>query len=133
MRRGLLQALALAVTLPYALLALWFLMVGEVARARGLWNVLDVMLSQALRIAEWGLYAAAAAVFTLLIAGFLPATQRLAAGGLAILAGGSLVIILALGSGPMEWGQWLFLIPLGLGLAISLALMRPTARADKEN
>ena len=55
-----LHTLGALVVLPYLLLAAAFLLIGEVAKARGLLALIDVVVNHANWILLWGIYALAA-------------------------------------------------------------------------
>ena len=106
-----LHTLGTLVVLPYLLLAAAFLLIGEVAKARGLIAVIDVVVNHANWILLWGIYAAAAFLVLLIVAGFLPSFQRISAAGLFLIALGSLSVICTLHSTRIGLGEITFLLP----------------------
>ncbi|WP_287460104.1 hypothetical protein [Accumulibacter sp.] len=125
---GALHAIATAIALPYALLAAWFAMVGELARARGLWAVVDALFAHAGWFVGWGVYLIPLAALSLATAGFCSRLRRVAALSLALLSGSSLLTIVLLHAGPLESGHLLFLCPCVAVLLGSIWLFH---RADR--
>lgn len=130
---GVLHLLGTVIVIPYALLAGWFLMVGEVARARGLWGVLDAVLTQFHWMLGWGIYAIPFAFACLAVLGFIAALRRLGLLLLALIASASLLTIGLLHSGGLGMGELLFLSPCALILAICAWLYRRTAQPDSSD
>lgn len=108
---GALHAMATAIALPYALLAVCFAMVGELARARGLSGVVDALLAHAVWFVSCGIYLIPLATLSLAAAGFFSRLRRVAALSLMLLSGSSLLTIVLLHAGPLDSGQLLFLLP----------------------
>ena len=117
---GLMHLLASILVVPYLALAGLFLLIGEVARTKGLFAVLDVALEHALWILGWGIYLLPLLWLILAASGAVPRLQKAAALILGFLAACSLVVIVTLQSSPIELGQVLFLGPcLGI-VAVSI-------------
>ena len=108
---AILQTIGAVLVLPYVALAGFFLLVGEAARAKGLFALLDIVLHHASWIVRWGIYAFALLWLGLVVMGFLAQFQRISALCLCLLAIGSLLVIVVLPSSDMEFGQLLFLAP----------------------
>ena len=106
-----LHTLGALVVLPYLLLAAAFFLIGEVAKARGLLALIDVVVNHANWILLWGIYAAAAFWVLLIVAGFLPSFQRISAASLFLIALGSLSVICTLHSTRIGLGEVTFLLP----------------------
>lgn len=119
-----LHLVASALVMPYVALAGMFLLVGEAARTKGLFELLDVAAQHALWILQWGIYVAPVLWLMLAASGAFTSTRRGGALVLALLALGSLAIIVALPQTPMDAGQWLFLAPCVIVLATSVWLYR---------
>ena len=118
--RALIHLLASILVVPYLALAGWFLLIGEVARTKGLVALLDVALGHALWILGWGIYLLPPLWCVLAASGAVPRLQKAAALILGFLAAFSLVVIVTLQSSPIELGQVLFLGPcLGI-VAVSI-------------
>lgn len=126
---GVLHLLGTVIVIPYAMLAGWFAMVGEVARARGLWAILDAFLAQVNWLAGWGIYAIPLAFACLAAMGFIPRFRRLGAILLAVLSCASLLTVGLLHSGGLGPGELLFLAPCAASLALSAWLYRHSARS----
>ena len=109
---GLLHAIATLVALPYALLAAAFLLVGQAARARGLFGIFNILLHHADWFVRWGIYVLPVIYLALALAGFSPGLRRMGALSLLVLSTGSLLLIWLLPtSGRFDVGQWVFLLP----------------------
>lgn len=109
---GFVHALITLVALPYALLATAFLMVGEVARSRGMFEVIKTLFSYVDGFARWGIYLVPLACFLLAIIGFVPGLRRAGAVCVVGLAAASLVTICLLSSTKLGLGELTFLVPL---------------------
>lgn len=116
--------------LPYAALAGFFLLIGGAARAKGLFALLEVVLHHANWLLLWGVYGFALLWLALVVMGLLAPFQRAAALLLCLLASGSLLIIIALPSTPLEPGQVLFLAPCVV-LAVASAWLFVRAGASR--
>ncbi|MFO1045001.1 MAG: hypothetical protein U0941_24775 [Planctomycetaceae bacterium] len=106
-----------------------FLLVGEVARARGLMALIDVLWRQVDLIAGWVIYAARLLWVGLIVSGFVPYIQRGSALCLSLLAIFSVGVIVTLSSTRIGLGEMLFLIPCvmvaGLGLWLCFRTVGP--------
>lgn len=123
MMHGLLHAVAALIVLPYALLAGGFLVIGEMAGARDLPAVFDVLLGHADWMLGWGIYVAPVAWCVLVVAGFVPALRRAGSLALTLLSAGSLATILALSATRVGAGELAFLLPCALVLVASAAML----------
>ena len=122
---ALIHLLASILVVPYLALAGFFLLIGEVARTKGLVALvalLDVSLEHALWILGWGIYLLPLLWLILAASGAVPRFQRAAALVLGLLASGSLVTIVTLESSPIELGHVLFLGPCLGVVAVSIWL-----------
>jgi hypothetical protein len=106
-----LHTLGTLVVLPYMLLAVAFLLIGDVARSRGMLALIDAVANHALWIFRWGIYGLFVFLVAFVVAGFLPSLQRICAAGLFWMAFGSLVVICTLHSTRMGLGEVTFLLP----------------------
>lgn len=120
---GLLHALGALLVLPYAMLAGAFLMIGEVARSRGLAAVFDVLLNQADWMLRWGIYAIPLACCALVVMGFVPRLRRAGLFCLGLISAVSLMAICGLGAMPLDRGELLFLVPCLSVLATSVLML----------
>jgi hypothetical protein len=129
--RGALHVLATLATVPYLLLAAAFSIGGHAIGAGSLWGALDTLLAHFLWIVPWGALGFAVVIVTVAVLGAYPPTRRLGGLLLALLAGAALAVIVLLGSGPLDAGQLLFLVPCALALACGawLATSAPAAAA----
>lgn len=121
-----LHVLSTLVVAPYAALAVGFLMIGRMASQRGLWDALDALLVDLNRVLSWGVFVFALVFLAIAGLGIFDRHARTASAALALVAAISLAILLVLGSGPMEAGQWFFLVPciVALGVACRQVLRR---------
>ena len=106
-----LHTLGTVVVLPYMLLAVAFLVIGDVARTRGLFAVIDVVLFHADWIVRWGMFGSPVFLTAILVAGFLPSLQRIGSVCLSLIALGSLGVICALNSTRIGLEEVIFLLP----------------------
>ena len=127
--RGVLHVLSTLATVPYALLAAAFAIGGHAIGAGSLWAALDTLLAHFLWIVPWGAIGFAVVIVTVAALGAYPPTRRLGGVLLALFAAAALAVIVALGSGPLDLGQLLFLAPCALALACGawLATSAPQA------
>ncbi len=114
-----LHTLGTLVVLPYLLLAAAFLLIGEVAKTRGLFAMIDAVAKHANWLLLWGIYSLAAFLVLLVIAGFLPSFQRISAACLFLIALGSLGVICTLHSTRIGPGEAIFLLPCIAVLGVS--------------
>lgn len=119
-----LHVVASALVTPYVALAGMFLLVGEAARTKGPFELLDVAAQHALWILQWGIYVAPVLWLLLAASGAFASTRRGGALVLALLALGSFAIIVRLQQTPLDAGQWLFLAPCLIVAATSAWLFR---------
>ncbi len=116
--KALLHAVGAVVVLPYVALALFFLFIGEVAKAKGLLALLDIALFHANWFALWGLYAIAILWVCLVASGFVPSFQRTSSLCLCLIAAASLLVVVSL-SAIHSIGEVIFLLPCVAVAAIS--------------
>ncbi len=123
-----LHTLGTLVVLPYMLLAAAFLLVGDIARSRGLFAAIDAILNHASWIFRWGIYGLPVFLVALIVAGCLPSLQRISAVVLFLIALGSLGVICTLHSTRIGLGQVVFLLPCiaVLGLSAWLFIQQGT-------
>ncbi len=119
---GFLHTLGTLVVLPYMLLAVAFLLIGDVARTRGLFALIDVVANHANWILRWGIYCLPVFLAALVVAGFIPSLQRISAAGLFLIALGSLGIICTLHSTRIGLAEVTFLLPCIAVLGMSVWL-----------
>lgn len=122
--RGALHVVATLAVIPYLLLAAAFLVGGHAIAAGSLWDALDTLLAHALWIVPWGAIGFVVVMITVAVVGAYPPTRRLGGLMLAGLAAGALVVLVTLGSGPLDAGQLAFLVPCALALAWGAWLAR---------
>lgn len=106
-----LHTLGALLVLPYIALAASFLLIGEVARARGLAAIFDIVFHHFSWIVRWGIYGFALLWLALVVMGFFGQFQRFTALCLFLLAAASSSIIILLSSSKIEFGHVLFLVP----------------------
>lgn len=107
------------VVLPYLLLAVAFLLIGDVVRTRGLFEIVNVVANHANWILRWGIYGLPVMMLALLVAGLIPSWQRGSAAVLFLIALASLGVIGLLHSGRLEFGHIVFLLPCAAVVAVS--------------
>lgn len=117
-----LHTLGTLVVLPYLLLAAAFLIIGDVARTRGMFALIDVVANHANWIFRWGIYGLPVFLTALIVAGFIPSLQRISAAGLFLIALGSLGVICTLHSTRIGLGEITFLLPCIAVLGVSVWL-----------
>jgi len=117
-----LHTLGTLVVLPYLLLAAAFLLIGDVARTRGLFALIDVVANHANWIFRWGIYGFPVFLVAFVVAGFLPSLQRISAVGLFLIALGSLGVICTLHSTRIGLAEVTFLLPCIAVLGVSVWL-----------
>ena len=127
--RGVLHVLATLATVPYLLLAAAFGIGGHAIGAGSLWGALDTLLAHFLWIVPWGAIGFVVVLIAVAVLGAYPPTRRLGGLLLALLAGAALAVIVALGSGPLDGGQLLFLLPCALALACGAWLASSVPRS----
>lgn len=108
---ALLHTLGAVVVVPYVALAMLFLFIGQAARAKGLWALVEVLWNHVDWYLGWVIYAAPVLWLGLVAAGFVPPLQRAGSLGLCLLAAGSFLVIVALSAERVGLGELLFLLP----------------------
>lgn len=124
---ALLHIIGTLVVLPYLLLAVAFLLIGDIARTRGLLAIIDTIANHANWILRWGLYGLPVIALAFMAFGLIPSLQRSCAAVLFLVALGSLGIICWLHSGRLELGQIVFLLPCVAVIAMSAWLFNRAA------
>ncbi len=99
------------VVVPYVALALMFLFIGQVARAKGLMAIIDVVLNNMDWFVRWGIFAAPVLWICLVAAGFMPSFQRASSLCLCLLAVASFLVVVTLTANKVGAGELLFLLP----------------------
>jgi len=109
--RAVFHLVGVVVLLPYLALASAFLILGHAIASGSLLGILDRLLNHALWIVPWGIIGAAVVIVAVALLGVIPGTRLIGAACLGALAAASLVVILVIGSSPIDVGQALFLVP----------------------
>ena len=109
--RPLLHLLSIALLLPSLVFAMGFALLGHAIAGATLFQFLYRLLMQFLAVMTWGIFAAAGFFILLVLGGFFVQTRWLAGLCVAILSVVSAAVLIVLGSGPFDAGQWLFLVP----------------------
>jgi hypothetical protein len=109
--RALLHLLSFVLLMPSLVLAAGFLVLGHAIAGGNLLQILLRLLNDALWLASGGVLLVAALLLAMLIGGFFARTRYLAAAAVAILALGSGIVLITLGSNPSPAGSELFLVP----------------------
>ncbi|MDF2116344.1 hypothetical protein PY365_12215 [Roseiarcaceae bacterium H3SJ34-1] len=116
--RPFMHLLSILLLLPNLVFAAGFLLLGHAIAGATILVFFDRLFSDALTLMTWGIFAIGAVFLAILVGGFFRQTRWLAASCIAILSVASLAILVVLGSGPISFGQWLFLLPGALSLGI---------------
>ena len=111
--------LAALVTLPYALLALAFMLLGRAIAAGTLLGFLGTLLTQAVWLVPWGLMAIALGALALVVAGIHPPWRTASATLLCLLALASMGTIGWLSSRHMGAPELTFLLPCLVSAAVA--------------
>jgi hypothetical protein len=116
---------ATLVLLPYAGLALAFMLLGYAISGGNLASVLQAILGEALWLIPWGFIGTACGVAILLALGVNPGTRKSASVILSVLAVASAVSIWALSTSKFGLGELAFLLPClavaGVGALLAVA------------
>ena len=128
--RSLLHLVNFILLLPSLVFASGFLVLGRAIAGGTLLQILLRLFNDALWLASGGALLVVAFLLAVLIGGFLARIRYLAAAAVAILALGSALVLIVLGSAPISEGA-LFLLPGLVSLAASawLALKEWPSRA----
>jgi hypothetical protein len=122
--RPLLHILSVILLLPNLFFAIAFLLLGHAIAGATLWGFIDRLLTEAVWLVSWGIYAIAAAILALGVAGFFVQTSQVSAGVVALLAASATLVVVVLSSSSLSFGQWLFLLPGFVSLCVSAWLAR---------
>ena len=106
-----LHTVGAVVVVPYVALALFFLFIGQVARAKGLEALIDIVWNNVDWYVGWGIYAAPVLWVCLVATGFVPRFQRASSLCLCILAIASFFVVVTLSSTQVGVGELIFLLP----------------------
>ena len=106
-----LHTVSAVVVVPYVALALFFLFIGQVARAKGLKALIDTVWNNVDWYVGWGIYAAPVLWVCLVATGFVPRFQRASSLCLCILAIASFFVVVTLSSNRVGVGELIFLLP----------------------
>ena len=123
--RSLLHVLSVLLLLPYLVLAILSVLLGQLIASGGLWAMLDALLTQFIWIVPWGLLGFVVGVLVLIGLGFGARTLWFAALATGLLATASLLVLLLFPGRSVDGDDLLLLLPcvaaLGLGFWICLA------------
>lgn len=107
----LLHLLATAIVVPYAALALLFLIVGRVAASKGLWDIIDTVVTIASWVIPWGVIAFVVVFASIGVMGFFEQARLAAAAALLALGAASLGVLLFYRAGSIGVDEVVFLTP----------------------
>lgn len=110
------------VVLPYIALALFFVFVGQVARSKGIFAVIETLWNNFYYFIGWGIYVAPVLWLCLIAMGFVPSLQRAGSLCLCLISTASLIVIVIFPSARIELGHLLFFAPC-LAVTITCALL----------
>jgi len=117
--RPLLHLVSFALMLPSLIFASGFIVLGHAIAGGTLLEFFARILSDAVWLVNWGIFAAGALLGAVLVGGLFARTRWLAASCVAILSIASAIVLVALGSHPFSSGRWVSLLPgvaaLGIG------------------
>jgi hypothetical protein len=108
---GVLHGLGCILVLPYVALALQFLFIGDLARSKGLFAILETALNHLNGFLLWGIYGLPLLWLALVAMGFVPTLRRAGSLALALLALSSGLVIVTLSSTPPQADALVFLLP----------------------
>ena len=106
-----LHTLSVIVLLPYATLAVGFLLLDHAVRRGSFLGLLDALLAAALALVPWGAIAIAGAFAAIVALGFTTRYRWLGAACTCLIADLSMLVIVFGSTSAMGPGQWLFLVP----------------------
>ena len=115
--------LAALVTLPYAGLALAFILLGRVIAAGSWSGFFGTLLTLFIWLVPWGLLAMALGGVVLVAAGISPAWRKGGAVVVCLLAVASITTINCLSSTRLGVGEWAFLLPCLVSAAVTAWLV----------
>ena len=108
---ALLHSVCAIVVVPYIALALFFVVVGQVARSKGILEVIDTLWNNFYYFIGWGIYVVPVLWICLIAMGFVSSLQRAGSLCLFVLSTGSLIVIVIFPSTQIELGHLLFFAP----------------------
>jgi len=120
--RTFLHIISIGLLLPSLLFASAFVLLGYAISDATPWQIVDRLLAEALWLMPWGIVVLAACLIAMIVGGFFLRTRWLVASCVAALSAASAMALVILSSGHFTFGQWLFLLPGFLALAISSRL-----------
>jgi hypothetical protein len=120
--RGTLHVLGTLLLVPYLIFAAGFLLLGRAISRGSLWGFFDTLLQEAVWIIPWGALAAAGFILAVAALGVFPESRRLGGACLAVLAAGSLIVLVTMASTPVGSGDVPFLAPCVAVLALGVWL-----------
>lgn len=106
-----LHIIGTVVVVPYVALALLFVFIGQLARSKGLWALVDAFWNNLDWYVSGGFHVAVAIWVCLVVTGCIPTLQRGSSLGLSILAAASFIVIVCLSSSRLGIGEIVFLFP----------------------
>lgn len=106
-----LHTIGAVLVVPYVALALLFLFIGQLAKAKGLMAVIEVLWNNIDWYIGWWIYVAPILWVCLIATGFVPQLQRAGSLCLGLLAVASVLVVVTLSSAPLGIGELLFLLP----------------------
>ncbi len=117
--RPFLHLVSIGLLLPSLFFAAMFVILGRVIAGATLWQVVDRIFLDALWLMTWGALVVAVFFIAVSAGGFFIQTRWLAATCIALLSAASALILIFFDARHMTFGQWLFLVPGFVSLAIS--------------
>ena len=120
---ALLHTICAVVVAPYIALALFFIFVGQLTRAKGMLPLLEAVWNNFFFYFTKGMFIAPLLWVCLVAMGFVPALQRTGSICLGLLAVASLTLIFSLSSSRFELGELFFLAPCMIVVATSIWLV----------
>ncbi|MCC7336708.1 MAG: hypothetical protein IT422_16580 [Pirellulaceae bacterium] len=108
---ALLHTVGAIVVVPYVALALFFLFIGQAARAKGMIALIEILWNNFFFYFTKGMFVAPVLWVCLVAMGFVPILQRTGSLCLSLLAVASFLVVVNLSSTRIELGELIFLIP----------------------
>lgn len=108
---ALLHTVGSVLVVPYVALALFFLFIGEAARAKGMMALIEIVWNNFYFYFTKGIFIAPVLLVCLVAMGFFPILQRAGSLCLCLLAVASILVIVIWSSTRIELGELIFLIP----------------------
>ena len=130
-----LHVLGTLVLIPYLLLAIAFVLLGQAIASGSLFSIFGTLLSQALWILPWGILGFVGGICIVLALGLSARFRWLGGLCLCVLAAGCLAVLVLGSSSRIGFGELVFLLPCAMVLVYGmwLAVVEWPTRRQNEN